>query len=356
MPDLMRVGIIGPVSSYTLHSGGALSKMEGVEFVGVAHLDRDPKYIKAALNMHWLAKYPKTIEGFKAAWGGEIYERADELIEKGKPDAVCICTEDYLHQHYALLALDKGVHVFLPKPFASTRAEGEAVFAAANEKGLICMGSLPQHFRAFSHVASKLIDEGAIGRPISGHFAITHHLTLGAWKADPTMAAGPEFEIGFYVFDLMRMLMKSEPASVTAYADNLDHRGIPYIDTGKCMIRCENGALATVDLLFSMHHPFPPGRAWYVVGDEGAMTMGQDPSTGAEAIVIHTPDGVEYRTFENYDAVSLELGTWLDLCREKGDPTWWQMEGLRTLDLVCAFKEAYQCGGTVTLPPTTAQE
>ena len=349
MPDTLRVGIIGAVSSYTLHYASALQKMEGVDFVGIAHLDRDPKYIKAALSLPWLARYPKTAEGFRETWGGEIYEKADALIDEGKADAVCICTEEYLHQHYATLSLERGAHVFLPKPFASTREEGDRVFGMANARDLICVGSLPQRFRPNSVAASELIDAGAIGRPLSGHFPITHHLSFGGWKSDPTMAAGPEYEIGFYVFDLMRMLMKSEPKSVVACADNLDHRGVPFMDNGKCIIQCENGALASVDLLFSMHQHFPQARVFYVVGDEGALTMGKDPESEQDAIVVHTPDGITYRAFEAWDSVTRELGAWLDLCRTGGDPCEWQDQGLRTLDLISAFKQAYQCGGTVNL-------
>ena len=60
---------------------------------------------------------------------------------------------------------------------------------------------------------------------------------------------------------------------VNGLGANLDHRGIPYIDNGKCMITCENGAMASVDLVMSMHHSFPPARGMYVIGDEGALTL-----------------------------------------------------------------------------------
>jgi predicted dehydrogenase len=355
MAEKFRVGIIGATSSYTLHYGQALQKMPKVELVGLAHLGRSPKYIKDSLNLPWLANYPKTLEGYAERFGAEIYERPEEMIDKGKLDGVCITTEDYLHQHHGLRAVEKGMHVFVPKPFARSRAEAETMFNAANERGVVLVGSLPHRFRPPSVTARKAIDEGFIGRPIAGHFAIAHHITLGGWKSDPTMAAGPEYEIGFYVFDLMRMMMKSEPKNVMGFGANLDHRGIPYIDNGKCIIECENGALASIDLICSMHQHFPAVPGMHVVGDEGALAVEKESETGQNVIAIYTPNGVERREIPNWNSVERELTTWIDICRADKDPSWWQEEGLRTLDLISAYKQAYQCGGMVTLNSCDAE-
>ena len=90
MAEKLRVGIIGLVSSYSLHYGQSLSEMDGVDFVGLAHLGRDPKYIRDALNLPWLSKYPKTLEAHAKRFGADIYETANELIDRGKPNALCI--------------------------------------------------------------------------------------------------------------------------------------------------------------------------------------------------------------------------------------------------------------------------
>lgn len=348
MAEKIRVGIIGAVSSYSLHYGQALGELPNVEFVGMAYLGRDPKYIRDALNLPWLTKYPKTIEGYAETFGVPVYESADELIEKGKPDALCICTEDYLREKYAMRTIDGGMHVFLPKPFAKSREEAERIFGAAQKKGVIATPDLPQRFRPLWATAMDIVTQGAIGRPISGHFSMAHHLTLGGWKSDTSMAAGPELEVGFYAFDAMRMLMQSEPVTVMGVGENLDHRGIPYIDNGKCLITCVNGAMASVDLVLSMHHPFPPARSSYVIGDEGALAIvGND-------IEVHTPDGIDKRDVPTWNHTQRELDAWLAVCRGEGDPLLMQVEGLRTLDLILAYKRAHETGETVVLDGTEA--
>ena len=339
----IRVGIVGAVSSYSLHYGQALSELPDVEFVGMAFLGRDPKYIRDALNLPWLTKYPKTIEGYAETFGAPVYETAEELIEQGKPDALCICTEDYLREKYAMRTIDAGLHVFLPKPFAKSHEEAERIFDAAQKKGVVATPDLPQRFRPLWATAMDVVNEGAIGRPISGHFSMAHHLTLGGWKSDTSMAAGPELEVGFYAFDAMRMLMQSDPMRVMGLGDNLDHRGIPYIDNGKCLVTCANGAMASVDLVLSMHHPFPPARSAYVIGDEGALAI-----TG-NVIEVHSPEGVVNRDVPEWNHTQRELSAWLDVCRTGNDPANMQEEGLKTLDLILAYKQAHETGEAVLL-------
>ena len=128
MTNKFRVGIVGATSSYSLHYGRVLQKMSEVDFVGLAHLGRSPKYIKDSLNLPWLRQYPKTLEEYAERFGVKLYERPEEMIDNSGLDAVCVCTEDYLHQHYALRAIDLGMHVFVAKPFACSREEAEVMF------------------------------------------------------------------------------------------------------------------------------------------------------------------------------------------------------------------------------------
>jgi UDP-N-acetylglucosamine 3-dehydrogenase len=342
----IRVGIVGAVSSYSLHYSETFRDMEGVELAGIAHFDRDPKYISDALNLPWLEKYPKTVEEMADRFGCPAYETIDELFEKGKPDALAICTEDYLRSKYCAIGLEHGMHVFLPKPFAQTTEEALAAFEMSNHLGLVTVGSLPTRFRSPSVTAQEIVASGAIGRPLNGHFSMTHHLTLGGWKSDTSMAAGPELETGFYIFDQARMLMDANPRDIVGFGENLDHRGIPYIDNAKCLIRFDTDALATVDLILSMHHAFPRGRASHVVGDEGALVIDQD--TKGSYVEVHTADGVARTDCESWNPFERELGEWIRLIREGDDPNTWQDEALKTLDLILAFKMAHKTGERVT--------
>jgi predicted dehydrogenase len=101
--------------------------------------------------------------------------------------------------------------------------------------------------------------------------------------------------------------------------------------------------MASVDLVLSMHHPFPLARSAYVIGDEGAMAI------VGNAIERHSADGIVQIEVPEWNHTERELGHWLDVCRKGGDPRLQQEEGLRTLDLILAYKASHETGQTVLL-------
>ncbi|MFH1499005.1 MAG: Gfo/Idh/MocA family oxidoreductase, partial [Verrucomicrobiota bacterium] len=91
----------------------------------------------------------------------------DALLADAGISIVINLTIPQAHAEIDLRILNAGKHVFSEKPFALTRAEGEAVVARAAELGLrvgcapdTCMGAATQTCR-------KLIDDGEIGTPVA---------------------------------------------------------------------------------------------------------------------------------------------------------------------------------------------
>ena len=54
----------------------------------------------------------------------------DEMLRQAPLDAVYVATPVHLHAAQALAALDRGLHVLVEKPMASTAAEAEAMVGA----------------------------------------------------------------------------------------------------------------------------------------------------------------------------------------------------------------------------------
>ena len=71
---------------------------------------------------------------------------------------------------------------------------------------------------------------------------------------------------------------------------------------------------------------------------------------------VHDADGVERVDYESWDPFERELGTWIDLIRNEADPTPWQEEGLRTLTLILAYKEAHESGNRMVLTDEDEEE
>ncbi len=106
--------------------------------------------------------------------------------------------------------VEAGKHVHSEKPFGITVAEARKLVDAAKAKG-VRIGSAPDTFLGAAHqTARKLIDEGAIGRPVAG---TAFMLAAGheRWHPNPGFfylpGGGPMLDMGpYYITDLVHLL------------------------------------------------------------------------------------------------------------------------------------------------------
>ena len=114
------------------------------------------------------------------------------------------------HAEIDLAALNAGKSVFSEKPFALTRAEGEAVVKLAKQKGLR-VGCAPDTvLGAAVQTCRKLIDDGEIGTPIG----FQANMICGgheSWHPSPEFyyekGGGPMFDMGpYYLHALITLL------------------------------------------------------------------------------------------------------------------------------------------------------
>jgi hypothetical protein len=119
-----------------------------------------------------------------------------------------------------LAAIAAGKHVHSEKPLAVSTVEARTLLDAANEAGLR-VGCAPDTFLGGAHqTARKWIDDGTIGRVLSGSAAMMNH-GHEHWHPDPQFyylqGGGPLFDMGpYYLTNLVNLL--GPVASVMASA------------------------------------------------------------------------------------------------------------------------------------------
>ncbi|MDQ0194349.1 Gfo/Idh/MocA family protein [Paenibacillus wynnii] len=134
----------------------------------------------------------------------------EELLNDPDIKIVINLTIPAAHAEVTLKALHSGKHVYVEKPLAVTKEEGQSVLKLAKEKGLL-VGSAPETFLgAGIQTALKLINEGGIGRPIA---ATAFMMGRGHehWHPDPEFyyaaGGGPMFDMGpYYLTALVQLL------------------------------------------------------------------------------------------------------------------------------------------------------
>ncbi|MFU1795538.1 Gfo/Idh/MocA family protein [Paenibacillus azoreducens] len=133
-----------------------------------------------------------------------------ELLADPAIELVVNLTIPAAHSQVCMDILEAGKHVYVEKPLAVTREEGQAILAKAEEKGLL-VGSAPDTFLGGGiQTCIKLIQDGWIGTPVA---ATAFMMSRGHehWHPDPefyyAQGGGPLFDMGpYYLTALVAML------------------------------------------------------------------------------------------------------------------------------------------------------
>ena len=133
-----------------------------------------------------------------------------ELLADPEIRIVVNLTTPQSHAVVSLAAIAAGKHVYTEKPLAVTREEGRRILEAAREKG-VRIGCAPGTFLGGGlQTCRRLIDEGAIGRPVAcTAFMMSHGHE--SWHPDPAyyyqVGAGPMFDMGPYYLTALTTLL-----------------------------------------------------------------------------------------------------------------------------------------------------
>src|SRR5262249_10875963 len=91
----------------------------------------------------------------------------DELLVDPSIEVILNLTVPKAHTEIALRSLEAGKHTYAEKPLAVSRSDGQKILEKSRAKKLL-VGCAPDTFMgAGIQTARKLIDDGAIGRPVA---------------------------------------------------------------------------------------------------------------------------------------------------------------------------------------------
>jgi predicted dehydrogenase len=208
--EKVHVGLIGCGQISTLHAPGYLLHPRA-ELTAIC--DRDEQLLQRR----------------RGEWGArKVYRDYQQLLADADIDAVEILLPHHLHRPVTLAALQAGKHVSLQKPPTFTLAELDELYEAATAAG--------RRLRVFEnfmyyppHVkARELIDEGAVGEPLSvriktaaGRFDDGWRVPPAAqtWRMDPaTCGGGPTcFDHGYHCYNMGRFFIREPVERVHAW-------------------------------------------------------------------------------------------------------------------------------------------
>lgn len=194
----IRVLVVGCGNMGASHAQ-AYQSIEGFEICGIVSTGKS----KEELNE-------------KLGGGFPLFSDYAEALAATTPDAVCISTYPDTHEEFAMLALEKGCHVFIEKPLADTVAGAERVAAAAQKSGKkVVVGYILRHHPSWEKFVEIARD---MGKPLVMRMNLNQQSHGHMWTVHRNLmkSLSPIVDCGVHYIDVMCQMTRSQPVQVTA--------------------------------------------------------------------------------------------------------------------------------------------
>jgi predicted dehydrogenase len=293
------------------------------------------------------------------------------LLAMDNVEMVINLTIPKVHMKIALAAVKAGKHVVSEKPLGLTRREGARQMEAAAAKN-VRIGCAPDTFLgAGLQTCRKLIDDGAIGRPVAATAFMLCHGHEG-WHPSPDFyyqpGGGPMFDMGPYyltaLINLMGPVRRVTGSAQKAFTERTitnekhERRGqkIPVdVQTHVAgVMDFANGAVCTIITSFDVwSHNLPRIE---IYGTEGTLSV-PDPNTFGGPVKLRKAADQQWNEVpltHGYAENSRGIGP-ADLARAARSGRKHRASGelaFHVLDIMQAFHEASEKGRHVTLSTT----
>ncbi|WP_328665663.1 Gfo/Idh/MocA family oxidoreductase [Streptomyces sp. NBC_00322] len=180
----MRIGLIG---------AGALGALHAVNLEAVP----DCRLVAVASEQ----VSPAALEAIRSTGADTV--GVAEVLDPGRVDAVIIATPTDTHAHYALLAIEAGLSVFVEKPLARTPAEARLVRDTASAHGVkLAVGHVVRYFPEYAAIRD-LVRDGVLGTPSVARLARlnTAPAGVGKWYGDVARSGGVLLDMAVHDVD-----------------------------------------------------------------------------------------------------------------------------------------------------------
>jgi predicted dehydrogenase len=128
----------------------------------------------------------------------ESFSDYRKMLDETKPDIACVCPR-HVDQHcdMTLAAAERGIHVYMEKPFVQTLEQADRVVAACDANDVKCAIALWTHYSPKLARVKQLIADGAIGD-------VLEYRCRG--KEDGRGGAEDLWVLGIHVLDMVRVI------------------------------------------------------------------------------------------------------------------------------------------------------
>ena len=280
------------------------------------------------------------------------YADYDQLLNSGDIDAIYLALPNDMHRQYALPALQRGIHVLLEKPMATSEADCEAMIEAARNGNAKLMIAYRLHFEPATLAAIELVRAGKLGRIRAFSAMFSQSVAPSNHRANHGYWAGPVSDMGVYPINAVRNLFGEEPVEVSACGVRDPDLPFNFDDTVSVTLRFADHRVAQFVVCYS-------GASidqYRILGTKGDLEVSPGFMFGVGLKYQLTLDGkTQEQAFDATDQFGGELQYFSDCILHNREPEPNGEEGLADVRVLAAIERALESGQPQNLGPFQRQ-
>lgn len=249
---------------------------------------------------------------FAGELGVDAAASLEEAVEADGVEVALLVTPNDLHAEQALACAERGKHVFVEKPIASTVEDAERMRDRFREAGLVLAVGHGMRRLGAARRVKELLDDGALGTVVlaEGNWTLPSRLTPQAWRWYRARGrGGPLLQLGVHHADTLAYWLGPVARSYGSFARLSTDAEIE--DVGIVGLEFDSGAVGVI----TGSYVSPRTYFLRLYGDRAALDYEVDMSVwphahladGATTLTLRSADGSEPVEFEQRDPLAEEL-------------------------------------------------
>ena len=215
---MLKYAIIGFGGLGKVHFGNyeAIKARKDVELVAICDIEESAFKSKSATNLG----EDNTVLDFT---GINLYNDASEMFEKEQLDFIVSALPTFIHEKYAVMAMEKGIHVFSEKPMAINYEQGKHMLEVSKKNNVkLMIGQCVRYFPQYTKL-KEIIDSKKYGKVIDAEFnrlSVTPIWSWHNWFLDESLSGGAILDLHVHDVDFINYVF-GKPDKLCSIATNV---------------------------------------------------------------------------------------------------------------------------------------
>ena len=334
---MLKCGIIGLGGLGKKHLGNILAMSDKVELVALCDVEKDKLSSGVQTNLGEI-KAETDFSKFN------FYTDAEEMMDKEDLDFVICALPTYLHKKYAVMAMEKGLHVFSEKPMARWSEEASEMIEVSKKTGKKLMIGQCLRFNNTYKILKEYYENGKLGKLLRANF---HRFSVvpvwgwDHWYEDYEKSGCAAMDLHVHDVDLVNWIF-GKPIKVSSIATH-DRTKFDSISTRYFY---DGGLCITADCDWGFSDSFGFRRGYVANFEKGALEM----KDSGEVVISPQNDEAYTVPLDVIDPYVAEMKDFIDAIENDREIEILAPQSTKqTLDIVLAEIKSAETGSDVEL-------